>query len=344
MKVGVLMGGASEERDVSLASGAQVARALREAGHDVVAIDTTRGVLEREEEERILASGVAPTAPDPGSQDLMETGDTTALTRHERVRAADVLFPALHGGAGEDGTLQALLDLAGVPYAGSGRIGCTLAMDKDISKRLFRDAGIPTADWITGEVEPAEAVERLGLPLIVKPAGGGSTLGLTLVGAEAGIPDAVELARRYDGPVMYEAYVSGRELTVGVLGDEALAVGEIIPAHELFDYECKYQPGMAEEIFPAEISDALTEELRALALRAHRLLRQRDFSRIDFIVDDDGRPWCLEGNALPGMTSTSLLPQSAGALGISFPELCDRIVRLAVDRIRGNQDGGGGVL
>jgi len=334
VKVAVLMGGNSEEREVSLASGAQVARALREAGHEVVAVDTTRGALAPDEERGLLDSGVRAEAPDPDALDLLDTGDTTALTRDPRVEETDVVFVALHGGAGEDGTIQALLDLAGMPYAGSGRIGCTLAMDKDLSKRIFRDGGIPTPDWITGERDPGAVVEELGLPLIVKPAGGGSTLGLTLVRSGDEIPAAVAEALRYGEPVMYERFVAGRELTVGVLGDEALPVGEIIPAHEIFDYECKYQEGMAEEIFPAEISDALAAELQELALRAHRLLRLRDFSRIDFIVDDEGRPWCLEANALPGMTATSLLPQAAGAAGISFPELCDRIARLALERTR----------
>jgi len=329
------MGGNSEERDVSLASGAQVARALRRAGHQVVAVDTTRGVLERGEEERLLRAGVAPEAPDPEAVDLLDTGDTTTLTRDPRIGEAAVVFVALHGGAGEDGTVQALLDLAGISYAGSGRIGCTLAMDKDVTKRLLRHAGIPTPDWFVGRRSPEEVVERLGLPVVVKPAGGGSTLGLTLVRRSEELDEAVALAERYEGPLMYERFVEGRELTVAVLGQDALPVGEIRPVHEIFDYECKYQPGMAEEIFPADLPAESAERLQELALRAHRTLRLRDFSRVDFLLDGEGRPWCLEANALPGMSAASLVPKAAAAAGLSFPELCDRIVRLALARRRG---------
>lgn len=340
MKIAVLMGGASEEREVSLASGAQVARALREAGHDVVAVDTSRGVLEPEEEQALLESDVRREAPEPDSPDLLETGDTTALTRDFRVAEADVVFVALHGGAGEDGTLQALLDLADLPYAGSGHVGCTLSMDKDVTKRLLVGVDVPTPEWLVGRHPPDEVVETLGLPVIVKPASGGSTVGLTLVRDPEELDAAVELAERYQGPVMYEAFVEGREFTVGIVGDEALPVGEIIPEHELFDYECKYQPGMAQEIFPADIPDALADRLQELALRTHRVLRMRDFSRVDFMVDEDGRPWCLEANALPGMTANSLLPKAGRAAGLSFPALCDRLVRLAAHRIAADRSDG----
>lgn len=340
MKIAVLMGGTSEERDVSLASGAQVARALREAGHEVVAVDTSRGVLEPADEEALLESDVQREAPDLETLDLLETGDTTALTRDVRVAEADLIFPALHGGTGEDGTLQALLDLAGLPYAGSGHVGCTLSMDKDITKRLLEGVDVPTPAWLTGPRPPDEVVDSLGLPVIVKPASGGSTVGLTLVRDVTGLDAAVELARRYEGPVMYEEYIEGREFTVGVVGDDPLPVGEIVPEHELFDYECKYQPGMAEEIFPAEIPEELAVRLQELALRTHRVLRMRDFSRVDFIVDEGGRPWCLEANALPGMTSNSLLPKAARAAGMSFPALCDRLVRLAAERISADHRSG----
>ena len=327
MKVAVLLGGASEERDVSLASGVQVARALRAAGHDVVAVDPVGGVLPAQEEHRVLTTGVAAEAPD--QQDPSDAG--AAVVRLGEVRDADVLFLALHGGSGEDGTLQGLLDEAGVSYTGSGRLGCTLAMDKDVSKRILRDAGVPTPDWILGRADPEGVVERLGLPLIVKPVEGGSTVGLTLVKESSGVDPAADLALRF-GPVMYEAFVAGRELTVGILGEEALPVGEIVPEHEIFDYECKYQPGMAEEIFPADLPPELARRIQELALRAHHALRLRDYSRVDFILDGSGTPWCLEANALPGMTSTSLLPQAAAAAGIPFADLCDRIVRLARDR------------
>jgi D-alanine-D-alanine ligase len=258
------------------------------------------------------------------------------LTQDPRVSGVDLVFLALHGGGGEDGTVQTLLQLAGVPFVGSDRVGCALAMDKDLSKRLFRDAGIPTPPWITldgsevGESGLKGIAEDLGLPLIVKPPSGGSTLGLSLVHRSDELHDALSLSLEYEPRVMFEAYVRGREVTVGILGDEPLPVGEIIPEHELFDYECKYRPGMAQEIFPADLPQDVARKVQDAALAAHRALGLRGFSRVDFILDDAGTPWCLEANALPGLTGNSLLPKAARAAGITFPDLCDRVARLAL--------------
>ncbi len=328
------MGGTSDEREVSLSSGAQVARALREAGHDVVAVDTATGVLPRADEERLLTSGVRSDPPGRESLTRLDEGHTVALARDPSLGEVDVFFLALHGGSGEDGTIQGLLEVADVAYTGSGRLGCSLAMDKDVTKRLLRDAGIPTPEWLAGDPTAEEVVEALGLPVVVKAANGGSSLRLLLAHDRAELDAALELARGFDDVVLVERYVRGREMTVGVLGDEALPVGEIVPAHELFDYECKYQPGLAREIFPADIPGGLARLLQDLALRAHRALRMRDFSRVDFMVDESGGPWCLEANALPGMTANSLLPKAARAAGISFPELCDRIAGFALARRR----------
>ena len=328
MKVAVLMGGTSEERPVSLVSGAEVAAALRGRGHEVVAVDPASGALSRERERELRESGVAREAPPsegPGAEDAL-----LALDRALRSCAPDVVFVALHGGTGEDGTIQSLLDLIGIPYAGSGHTGCALAMDKDLSKRLLRDAGVPTPEWITGTASPERVVRELGLPVIVKPPSGGSTLGLTLVREAAGIRAAEEQAVAYGGEVMFERYVRGRELTVGILGDQALPPGEIIPEHEIFDYACKYQPGMAREIFPADIPGETAAQLCRLALGVHRALRLEGFSRVDFILDAEGTPWCLEANALPGLTPASLLPRAGAAAGLSFGELCERICLLAL--------------
>lgn len=340
MKIAVLMGGTSDERDVSLASGAQVARALREAGHEVLAVDTVRGLLPAEDEGRLLEGGVG--ADPPRSTDLgrLDEGQTVALTRDPSLGGVDLYFLALHGGSGEDGTIQALLDVAGVAYTGSDRLGCSLAMDKEVTKRLLRDADVPTPDWLScdpGSGDPAPTadviVERLGLPVIVKASGGGSSLRLVLAHDRPELEAAIAESLQWDDVVLFERYHRGRELTVGIVGDEALPVGEIVPEHEIFDYECKYQPGKAREIFPADIPEGLSDRLRALAVRVHRILRLRDFSRVDFIVDEDGGAWCLEANALPGMTANSLLPKAAAAHGIAFPELCDRIARLARERV-----------
>jgi D-alanine-D-alanine ligase len=263
---------------------------------------------------------------------MLDPGHAVAIARQPDFADVDVFFVALHGGSGEDGTIQALLEAAGVTFTGSDRLGCALAMDKEVSKRLFREAGVLTPDWLTRPRDADEVEQTLGHPVIVKAASGGSSLRLILAHDRAELDAAIVESRGWDDLVLFEGYHSGRELTVGILGDEALPVGEIVPKHELFDYECKYQPGMAEEIFPAAIPVDLARRLQDLALRAHRALRLRDFSRIDFIVDDEGVPWCLEANAVPGMTPNSLLPKAARAAGISFPQLCDRLVGLARTR------------
>ena len=332
MRIAVLFGGTSEERDVSIASGAQVFRALREAGHDVGALDTARGMLGAAEEQRLLSSGVAPVPPGEEELALLRASSPGALAETPALRDVDVVFLALHGGTGEDGTLQTLLDLAGVAYTGSGRAPSGSAMDKDLSKRLFRAAGVPTADWLMAPVTARKAGEALGWPVVVKPNKQGSTVGLTVVKRPEDFDAAVRLASRYDDEVMAERFVPGRELTVGILEDRPLAVGEIIPRGEIFDYESKYQQGGAVEIFPADLPPELAEQVRELGLRAHRALKLEIYSRIDFRLDPQGGLWCLEANTLPGMTSTSLLPQSAAAAGIPFPELCERICRLSLER------------
>jgi D-alanine-D-alanine ligase len=245
------------------------------------------------------------------------------------VRQADVLFLALHGGRGEDGTLQTLLEMVGVPYTGSGRLGSAMAMDKDISKRLFRAAGVQTADWVMAPASRGQIERDFGWPVVVKPSKQGSTVGLTVVKSGKDYEAAVRLARQYDDEVMIERFVPGRELTVGVLEGRTLAVGEIIPRHEIFDYECKYTPGMSQEIFPADLPEPVAAECGRLGLLAHEALKLGGYSRVDFRLTPAGDLFCLEVNTLPGMTATSLLPQAARAVGIEFPELCERICRAA---------------
>ncbi len=303
LRILVVMGGDSSEREVSLSTGGRVAAALRERGHDVREADPERDPLS------ILAEA----------------------------RTADVAWLALHGGWGEDGTIQAMFDLAGVTYTGSGHLASALAMDKDLSKHLFRAAGVRTADWrmLVAGIDPptswrnesyaAEVTRAPGLPLTVKPSKQGSTVGLTLVKAAKELGDAVELAFQSDDEVMLEAYIPGRELTVSILGDTVWPVGEIIPRHEIYDYECKYVPGMAEEVFPARIPDAVRDEVQRLGLLAYRALKLSGCARIDFRLHPDGGLFCLEANTLPGMTATSLVPQAAAAAGVTFPELCERI-------------------
>jgi D-alanine-D-alanine ligase len=332
LKIALLLGGTSSERDVSLASGIRVAEALRTCGHEVRAIDPARGPLS-DDEQRALATGrVVQTAPP--SQEALRRMAREALpsfaSNLPRQGDADVVFLGLHGGSGEDGTIQALLDLGGVPYTGSGHLASALAMDKDLSKHLFRQANVSTAKWLMAPAGVDEVNTALGLPVIVKPSKQGSTVGLSIVRNASELQPAMDEAFNFDDEVMIEEFIAGRELTVGILGNIALPVGEIIPKHEIYDYECKYTAGMADERFPAELTKQETARVQDEALRAFRALKLRGCARIDFRMAKDGTFYCLEANTLPGMTQTSLIPQAAAAAGISFPELCDRIVRLAL--------------
>jgi D-alanine-D-alanine ligase len=332
MKITVLMGGTSSERNVSLASGIRIVQALRGRGHKVIALDPARGVLSAKEEKE-LGTGKVGTKP-PSLEDLTKVAEGAFLpnlTSMKEVREADVAFLALHGGQGEDGTIQALLDMARVKYTGSGHLSSALAMDKDLSKKLFRSEEVKTADWLMAPASTEQIEGILGLPVIVKPSKQGSTVGLTLVKKRQELVPAIEEAFKYDDEVMIERFVPGRELTVGVLGDVALPVGEIISKHEIYDYECKYTAGMAREEFPAKLTPEATERVQNQALAAFRSLKLKGYARIDFRLTSEGEFYCLEANTLPGMTELSLIPQGAAAMGIDFPELCERIVRLALE-------------
>ncbi len=244
-----------------------------------------------------------------------------------------MVFLALHGGAGEDGRLQAMLDLAGLSYTGSNHIASAVAMDKELSKRLFRSVGVPTADWLMAPVAAVADVESsLGWPVVVKPSKQGSTVGLSVVRKAADLAAAVSLAASFDDEVMIEKFIAGREFTVGIWDGAALPVGEIIPPGEVFDYVAKYQVGGAREVFPAELPAAESALLQDYALRAHKVLKLGAYSRIDFRRNEQGGFWCLEANSLPGMTATSLLPQAAKVAGIEFSELLERICRGAIRR------------
>lgn len=332
MKITVLMGGTSSERDVSIVSGLRIAAALRSRGHDVTAFDTASGVIDEARGEAMLRAGVRTAPPTLEALAEMKRGSLSpTLGTRQEIRDAEVVFLALHGGQGEDGTLQALFELSGVRYTGSGPLASALAMDKDLSKTIFRAAGVGTPKWLMAPVSFEEAQAALGLPLIVKPSKEGSTVGLTLVRERAGYEAAVAEAFRFDDEVMLEEFIAGRELTVGILGDEALPVGEIIPKHEIYDYECKYTQGMAVEEFPARLAPEEASVLQDQARRAFRALKLRGYARIDFRMSRSGGFFCLEANTLPGMTELSLIPQAAAAAGIAFPELCERIVRLALN-------------
>ena len=331
MKITVLMGGTSSERNVSLASGIRIVEALRSRGHTVTPLDPAKGVISSTE-ERELATGKVGTEP-PSLESLSKFAEGAFLpnlTSMKEVKGTDVVFLALHGGQGEDGTIQALLDMANVKYTGSGHLSSALAMDKDLSKKLFREAEVKTAEWLMAPATVEQVEGMLSLPVVVKPSKQGSTVGLTLVKKREQLAPAIEEAAKYDDEVMIERFIPGRELTVGILGDVALPVGEILPQHEIYDYECKYTAGMATEEFPAKLSREATEKVQQQALAAFKALKLRGYARIDFRLTTEGEFYCLEANTLPGMTELSLIPQGAAAMGISFPELCERIVRLAL--------------
>lgn len=332
MKIAVLMGGTTAEREVSLASGLAVVEALRERNHEVSAIDTARGYVPPNEEKHLLPDGVAAAPPD----ELEDTLPPADIPTIPQVRDADVAFLALHGGIGEDGRLQTLLDIHGIRYTGTGSLGSGIAMDKDVSKRLLRDAEIPTPPWRVArapdfDFDPVAIEEVVTFPCIVKPSRQGSSVGLTVVETMEQLGPAIEEAARFDSEVMIERFAKGRELTVSIVGDEPLPPIEIRPREGLYDYEAKYTPGMTEYFCPAPIDGELTAQAQLFAFRAFRVLKLHGYARVDFILAAD-QLYCLEANTLPGMTATSLLPKAALAAGIKFPELCERIVSLAVER------------
>lgn len=338
MRIAVLMGGTSAERDVSLSTGREIARALRARGHDVVPIDTADGsIADRDPKAEGGAIGRRP--PDPSAIPRGTAGDLVRALERLVEEGTDVAFVALHGGAGEDGRIQALLELAGLPYTGSDCLGSALAMDKLVSKQLFTGAGVPTPPWLVGAVTASDVLGQLGgFPVIVKPSHEGSTVGVSVVEGEDDLPAALTRAGEFEGPPLIEGFIPGRELAVGVLGEEALPIVEIRPSHLIYDYECKYTPGLTRYDVPASLSPPVESDVRALAARVHALLRLSGYSRVDFRLDHADRPYCLEANSLPGMTPTSLLPKAAAAVGITFGDLCERIVELALERGTGGAE------
>ena len=339
MKIVVLAGGYSPERDVSLASGSLIANALLDKGHQTLLLDLYLGMeWDGKDADSLFLSAESkqryhyeiPTV-EPDLKKLKEDrakGDALIGPNVLSIcREADVVFLALHGGMGENGQLQAVLDSYAIPYTGSGYAGCLLAMDKDITKQLLRRKKIPTADWETfyPEDQTDDCFEKIEYPCVVKPLDCGSSIGISFAENVEELKNAVALARNYCSGIMVEKVIKGREFSVGILGEKALPVIEIIPKQGFYDYTNKYQPGLTEEICPADLSDEDTCRVQKLAEQVHKALRLSGYSRIDFIRDDTGVFYCLEANTLPGMTPTSLLPQEAAAVGISYEELCQRL-------------------
>ena len=339
MNIVVLAGGYSPEREVSRTSGALIANALIERGHRVLLLDVYEGLATLPNDpmklfrtESYPLPKIAETVPDLAALKAACGNGEALIGKHviELCTIADKVFLALHGGMGENGQLQATLDAYGIAYTGSGYLGSAVAMDKDVSKRLFKDGGVPTPEWVYVDLRSAcvqKVVSEIGLPCVVKPCDCGSSVGVSMADTEEELKAALDEAAKWGTHALVERKITGRELTVGVLDGMALPAVEILPEEGFYDYKNKYQ-GTTREICPAEISSDTAARLAAISLRAFEILRLRGYARFDFLMDADGGLWCLEANTLPGMTPTSLLPLAAQAVGISYGELCERIVRL----------------
>jgi len=334
----VLTGGRSAERDVSLATGVAVSKGLHDAGFDVLVFDPAMAqppVTWHPESGGKLIQSVP---PDPKALALGGLPAGVVMTPDDLTRAdmsdIDLVFIALHGGDGENGRLQALLDTCGIRYTGSGMNASAMAMDKHSSKRLFVAEEIPTPKWRiadAGDELSFDSVKaELGLPIIVKPNAQGSTVGLTLVKEQSQWADALRTGFAWDERLIIEEYISGREMTVSILGEQTLPVVEIIPTHELYDYECKYTAGGSNYVCPAALSETETARVQGLGARAFHALGCKGYARVDFRMNAKSEFYCLEVNTLPGMTATSLVPKAARAAGIEFPELLKRICDLAM--------------
>jgi len=337
VKIVVLAGGLSPERDVSLSSGALISNALIENGHDVMLIDLYLGKNNKEIEPNYRNkksayrySYVIPEQ-EPDLDAIRASANSGDCLIGEGIidfcKKADVVFLALHGAAGENGQLQAAFDLHGIRYTGTGYIGSLLAMDKDISKRLMKEGGILTADWMHVNLCEPNDWSKITYPCVVKPCSCGSSVGITMVENDSELHAAIGSAQKYEDAILIEKKIEGREFSVGILGGKALPPIEIQPLEGFYDYKNKYQKGLTREICPADIPEMVQKQLQNTAQAVHQVLRLGFYSRIDFILDREGRAFCLEANTLPGMTPTSLLPQEASAVGISYPELCDIIAR-----------------
>jgi D-alanine-D-alanine ligase len=329
VRVLVLMGGSSTERDVSLATGRGVSRALSALGHEVVALDPAAGRLALESLEH-LKIGETPGA---AGMPVVRSERSLVLARDHDLEKTDVVFVALHGGIGEDGTLQAMLDLAGVAYTGSGMLASALAMDKHKAKAVMTARGIavPPGRLLARREEPLDVSALGGFPVVVKPNTQGSSVAVHIVEEAPGLPAALDDAFRYP-PVLVEAFIPGREITVAVLGGRALPVVEIVPETGFYDYRHKYTKGQTRYVCPAELPAPLATAIARAAEEVHDALGCAGVARVDFRLAADGRFYCLELNTIPGMTETSLVPMAAKAAGMSYEDLVGRLVELARER------------
>lgn len=342
MKIVVLAGGTSSERAVSIVTGTKVCGALREKGHLAVLADVFIGWETFDGEH-----------PFPKDYDLEKAvsyieswndkiGEMSKSRREffgphilDICKKADIVFLALHGANGEDGKIQAVFDLLGIRYTGTGALGSGMAMDKGITKQIFASGKIPMPKgFLLWREETRKGLADYGLdfPVVVKPCCGGSSVGVSIASEPEAYEKALKEAFDWEDKVIVEDYIQGREFSVGVLDGEALPVIEIAPLKGFYDYKNKYEPGLTVETCPADLPEEKAQEMQEYARRGHRLLALEAYSRLDFMMRGDGRIYCLEANTLPGMTPTSLLPQEAAAMGMDFPELCEKLIQVSIKK------------
>ena len=342
MKVVVLCGGTSTERDVSISSGTLICKALQSRGYDTVLLDVYLGIDEYNE-DNVFNLGIAGLKVKAGvSQNAPDISEIKKLRQAPEVffgpnvldicKLADIVFIALHGENGENGKVQATFDLLGIKYTGTGYEGSLIGMSKDLTRKILLASEVNMANGITLYKEDSfEQVEdKLFVPAVVKPANGGSSIGVAIVKTKDELKDAIELAKKYDDVVVVEEYIKGREFSIGVIDGAALPIIEIIPKQGFYDYKNKYQAGLTEEVCPANLDDTTTRMMQDLAEKVYKALDLKVYSRIDFILSEANVPYCLEANTLPGMTPTSLLPQEAAQIGLTYEDLCEKIIKISL--------------
>ncbi len=348
MKIVVLAGGLSTERDVSFATGSMVCKALRENGHQVILLDVFMGysdkpedldgIFDRAEEVSIQVGKITAQAPDLAAVKASRKDQSDCFFGPnviELCRMADIVFLGLHGENGENGKVQAAFDLFGIKYTGTDYFSSALAMNKEVAKTLFRANGIPTPRGISmSRKTRIDEFARLGIPLpcVVKPCSGGSSIGVSIIRTEEEYIRALDEAFLCEEEVLVEEYIEGRELSVCVIEGKALPIIEIAPLEGFYDYKNKYQAGSAVETCPAVLPLDITQKIQHYAEEVVKALRLSTYSRMDFLLNDNNEIYCLEANTLPGMTPTSLIPQEAAAVGVSFGELCERILQISFEK------------
>lgn len=350
MKIVVLAGGLSTERDVSFKTGEMVTKALRENGHQVILLDVfmgysnkeedLTGIFDRAEAVSVKVAAIPETAPDlekVKAQRKEQSDNFFGPNVIELCRMADIVFMALHGENGENGKIQAAFDLFGIRYTGTGYLGSALAMNKGMAKQLFLENGIPTPRGTSlKRGEDAAKIETCGIhfPCVVKPCSGGSSIGVSIVHDKAEYEQALKEAFRWENELVIEEYVKGREFSVGVIDFQALPIIEIAPVEGFYDYKNKYKAGSAVETCPAELSEQITKEMQGYAEKVAEVLGLNTYSRTDFLLDAEDHIFCLEANTLPGMTPTSLLPQEAKVTGVDFNQLCEKLIESSMRKYK----------